>query len=304
MSLLELSPLPSAMFSASRILVADDEPAIRSVCRLILEPVGMICDEARDGTEAVEVAASRPYDLVILDVDMPGMKGTEVCRRLRSMPTSPHLKILLVSGHAGDDEMAPMLLAGADDYLAKPFKGVQLRSRVVAALRLKVSQEDSDLINYRLNTLIREMEAELRTRDAGLHHARDTLAASLTRLSQSRDNETGMHMQRLARYSVRLAEEVAGSSGYVATVDREFRRETGMVGAVARHRESRRARCDPTEARQARPRRAPRDGIAHDHRLRNAPDDRRALQFRRGAPPHSDGRRPPSPRTFRWRRLP
>ena len=112
MSQFGVIPPSSATQPVNRILVADDEPAIRSICRLILEPEGMICDEARDGTEAVEVVASRPYDLVILDVDMPGMKGTEVCRRLRSMPTSPRMKILLVSGHAGDGEMAPMLLAG------------------------------------------------------------------------------------------------------------------------------------------------------------------------------------------------
>src|SRR5207245_9677140 len=126
-----------------RLLVTDDEPGVRSFCILALRAEGLECDAAADGLEAVAAVTAKPYDLVLLDIDMPNMDGRETLKRLRHLPLSPHLKIILFSGRAPDAELAQTLGTGADDYLVKPFGAVALRPRIQSALRLKYAQDRS-----------------------------------------------------------------------------------------------------------------------------------------------------------------
>ncbi len=120
-----------------RLLIVDDEAGFRTMCRLALLSEEYLIDEAEDGRQALTAVHSKRYDIVLLDIDMPGMQGTEVCRRLRENPPFRHLKIIIQSGGTTADEMSQMMLAGADDFLSKPFSIMQLRARVQAALRLK-----------------------------------------------------------------------------------------------------------------------------------------------------------------------
>lgn len=69
-----------------RIIVVDDDPGNRTLCRQVVEPEGIVCDEAADGIQALTMMGSGNYDLVLLDIDMPKMQGTEVLRRLRENP--------------------------------------------------------------------------------------------------------------------------------------------------------------------------------------------------------------------------
>ena len=222
-------PTPGAP-RTPRLLIADDEGGIRMACRYMLEMDGIECDETEDGIDALEAVAATQYDVLILDVDMPRMKGPEVCRRLRTNSHSLNLKILMVSGRASPDEMAQMLMAGADDFLGKPFSAIQLQARVRAALRHKEAQDRSDRLNRELLTLNRHMESLLLARDGDLLHARDALVLALAKLAEYRDNETGTHLLRLQHYSVRLAETAAESPIFAEQIDQNF---IEMLGACA-----------------------------------------------------------------------
>ena len=87
---------------------------------------------------------AKPIDLLLIDVEMPRMRGDDLLRQLRDEPPWPNLKIIMASGRATVEEMSNMLIAGADDFLGKPFSIVQLIARVKAALRLKDAQDRSD----------------------------------------------------------------------------------------------------------------------------------------------------------------
>jgi putative two-component system response regulator len=205
-----------------RLLIVDDEPASRTLCRFVLESEGMHCDEVDDGPAALQRAGLKRYDLVLLDIDMPKMQGAAVLRHLREEPPAPHLKVIILSGRATEDEMALLMRAGADDYLSKPFSPVQLRERVKAALRLKVLQERSDLLNRHLLTVNREMEQGLLARDSDLIQARNTLVLALAELVAQRDSETGAHLLRLQRYCRLLAEEAARLPCFSGQIDPAF----------------------------------------------------------------------------------
>jgi response regulator RpfG family c-di-GMP phosphodiesterase len=192
-----------------QVLVVDDEPMNRNLCRMVLTAEGIVCDEAHNGEEALAAVQRKQYDLVLLDIDMPRMSGTEVLRLLRASPPSPHLKIVMLSGRASGDEMAQMLSTGADDYLTKPFSLTQLTARIKAALNLKTAQDRSDLLAHLLLTMNHELDQSLHARDSDLVEARNALVLALAELVAYRDVESGSHLMRLQHYSRMLGEQAA-----------------------------------------------------------------------------------------------
>lgn len=205
-----------------RILIVDDEEPIRRVCRLALQNEPVVCEEAGTGTDAVAQALTQPFDLILLDVDLPGANGEVVLRRLRKQPPTPHLKVLMLSGRSSGDDLSRFLTAGADDYLTKPFSVVQLRARVKAALRLKEAQDRSDLLTTRLAGSNAELERALTLRAGELVHARGALVLALAKLVEQRSSETGAHLLRLQRYCRVLAEAAARTPAFADRLEPTF----------------------------------------------------------------------------------
>jgi two-component system KDP operon response regulator KdpE len=115
-----------------RILVVDNEPQIRRVMRTTLIPEGFEVDDAKSGEEALDHIRSNKYDLVLLDINMPGYSGFETCRAIRAISDMP---IIMLTVHSAEKDKVEALDAGADDYITKPFSTPELLARVRAALR-------------------------------------------------------------------------------------------------------------------------------------------------------------------------
>jgi two-component system response regulator RegX3 len=120
------------MSAQTSVLVADDDPGVLDVVAFMLRREGFAVDEEKDGTAALEAARTRPYDIVILDVMLPGVSGTEVCRELRAESDVP---ILMLTARDAESDRVLGLELGADDYVTKPFSSAELLSRVRAILR-------------------------------------------------------------------------------------------------------------------------------------------------------------------------
>ena len=117
---------------AARILVVDDEPQIRRVLRTVLVAGGYTVQEVRTGEEALEKLREQPPDLAIVDINLPGMSGFEVCREVRE---SCDLPIIMLSVRNSEKDKVRALDAGADDYVVKPFGTQELLARIRANLR-------------------------------------------------------------------------------------------------------------------------------------------------------------------------
>ena len=115
-----------------RILVVDDEPQILRALQTSLRGAGYEVDTATTGEQALTAAAVRPPDAVILDLVLPDIRGTEVCRELRVWSSVP---VIVLSVVGDEDEKVAALDAGADDYVTKPFGVDELLARLRAALR-------------------------------------------------------------------------------------------------------------------------------------------------------------------------
>ncbi len=214
---------PSALTTArKRVLIADDDRVSRLLCRHVLGREGFACDEADDGERALESARSGGYDLVLLDIHMPGLTGPEVLRRLREQPPSPNLKVVMLSGEVGTDEMAELLAAGADDYLSKPPGAAELIARVRAALSLKEAQDRSDLLNRNLLAVNAELERSLRASAGDLTQSRNALLLALAELAEQRAGQAGAHLLRIQRYCRLLATEAAALPAFAGQIDDHF----------------------------------------------------------------------------------
>lgn len=118
--------------STAKILVVDNEPQIRRVLRSTLATRGYVISEAKSGGEALELLRAERPDLVLLDMNMPGMDGIETCREVRRACDAP---IIMLTVRSAERDKVAALDAGADDYVTKPFSIEELLARIRAALR-------------------------------------------------------------------------------------------------------------------------------------------------------------------------
>ena len=118
--------------SAGRILVVDDDPQIRRVMRVTLTGQGYEVDDAKTGEVALEKIRDERFDLVLLDMNMPGMDGLETCRSIRRQS---EIAIIMLTVRDSERDKVAALDAGADDYVTKPYNATELLARIRAAMR-------------------------------------------------------------------------------------------------------------------------------------------------------------------------
>jgi two-component system, OmpR family, KDP operon response regulator KdpE len=118
---------------AIRVLIVDDEPAIRRALRPPLVELGFHVDEVSRGEEALQTLRASAHDVVLLDVNMPGIGGIETLRRIRAF--APRLPVLMLTVRDEEEDKVEALELGADDYVTKPFSTRELLARIRAAVR-------------------------------------------------------------------------------------------------------------------------------------------------------------------------
>ena len=120
---------------AERILVIDDEPDLLELVRINLRQAGYEVETAETGRDALELLRRSAPDLVVLDLMLPDVSGTEICRRMRTDPELADLPIIMLTAKADEVDRVVGLELGADDYVTKPFSPRELTLRVRAVLR-------------------------------------------------------------------------------------------------------------------------------------------------------------------------
>ena len=201
---------------AHHILVVDDEKLIVKGIKFSLEQDGMVVDAAYDGEEALQLARENNYDLIILDVMLPKIEGTEVCQQIREFSAVP---VVMVTAKGDDMDKIMGLEYGADDYVTKPFNILELKARIKAILRRSIKAKPpapSSKINLRdivLDTqsrrvFVREKEINLTAkefdllaffmRNIGRVYAREKLLQEIWGAENAGDARTvDVHVRRL-----------------------------------------------------------------------------------------------------------
>jgi len=175
-----------------RILIVDDDEIALEMLANALQAAGHEVETAANGREALELLACRPCRLVISDWDMPEMNGIELCQRLRAGDHSGYVYVILLTSHDGKQKIVEGMSAGADDFISKPFDPQELLVRVRAGERV----------------------VSLETRDVAIF--------ALAKLAESRDPETGAHLERVRSYSQALARQLALNPKFDRVIDEKY----------------------------------------------------------------------------------
>ena len=206
----------------AKILLVDDEISIRYIARQILEAHGFACSEAVDGPSAIEAFNRDEPDLVLLDIQLPGITGYEVCQALRQRFPHRQFKIIIASGQGDRNDLAEALERGADDFITKPLGVRELPARVMHALRLKEAQDQTAFLSQQLQLTNRQLQSSLAARTSEVRKAHDALLVGMAKMAEAGDGETPGHLQRMQRYTRVLAENVLESPSWDGVINRVF----------------------------------------------------------------------------------
>ena len=198
--------------SVMKVLVVEDDAEISLALRTGLEKAGFLVDIVRDGERALNVALTRPVDVIVLDLMLPTLDGLTICRRVRSAQVQTPVLMLTAKGSLDDRVMG--LESGADDYLAKPFEFAELLARVRALVRRDKINKSSriEIADLVVDTATRVVtrsgrEIDLTRREYQLLEAlvsrqgqvlsRDTIHLSVWNDEFSTSNTIDVHVRRL-----------------------------------------------------------------------------------------------------------
>lgn len=174
------------------VLIAEDDEVTVDLLHAALTEFGYQVTVAVDGVEALRHIRTGRFQLVISDWEMPGMNGLELCRRVRQRRWSSYIYFILLTSHSGVENVVQGLDAGADDFLTKPFFPQELRVRLSVGRRILGMQ------------------------------SRDLTIFALAKLAESRDTETGAHLERIREYCRLLGAELGRSGPYREQIDGDF----------------------------------------------------------------------------------
>jgi putative two-component system response regulator len=191
--------------------VVDDLEVNVSLLRRLLEPMGYAVTGASDGAEALHAVRENPPDVIVLDVVMPGLDGFEVCEQLKCEPATAHIPVIMVSGAGNREAAVRALEVGADEFIHRPIDVTILDARIRSCVRNKMLHDQIREYQHRLEGQNEELEKGIRERTRQLERTQHAIVFSLAKLAESRDPETGEHLDRIRRYSLALAEEYANA---------------------------------------------------------------------------------------------
>jgi len=126
-------------FTGRRVLLVDDDEFNREIGIILLQDLGLLVEEAKNGIEAVEMAAANTYDLILMDMQMPRMDGLEATRAIRATPTGGSIAIIAMTANAFEEDRKRCLAAGMNDFVTKPVDPLKLQE----ALARQLSQQAS-----------------------------------------------------------------------------------------------------------------------------------------------------------------
>jgi response regulator RpfG family c-di-GMP phosphodiesterase len=187
----------------SKILIVDDDKAILNLLSRKLELIGYLCDTEPDGLRAIHRVKAQRYDLVILDVNMPYINGTEMLYFLRR--TAPDIPVVMISGMDSTDLVRKTLREGAYDYLVKPLRLDELEVSVSRALQHGDLSRQIKQNQKNLKQEVAERTRELAAALEQVHKTYDATILALGSALETRDIETQSHSVRVAHYSCLLA---------------------------------------------------------------------------------------------------
>ena len=197
------------------IMVVDDIPANLKLLQITLQAKGYQVLTFPNGKMALNAAAKNLPDLILLDINMPEMDGFEVCERLKADEALKEIPVLFISALSETADKVKAFSVGGVDYVTKPFQFDEVYARVETHLHLRRLQLELKRHNLHLEELVKEKVQEISASQLATIHA-------VTKLAESRDGDTGHHIERTQTFSLVLAEKMRENPRYSVSINDFF----------------------------------------------------------------------------------
>jgi len=219
----EVSPaLAQPTEQSGSLLVVDDNDANRDMLSRRLERLGHRVATAVDGYHALEIMSNTAFDLVLLDVMMPRLDGYGTLSRIKSDPVLCHIPVIMISALDDISAIVRCIEMGAEDYVPKPFDPVLLRARIGASLEKKRLRDQEAVYRKQIEEYNLHLEDRVREQVSNITLAQMETIFALSKLAESRDPETGAHLERVREYSRLLAISLEKTDKYARIIDNDF----------------------------------------------------------------------------------
>lgn len=197
------------------ILIVDDNSTNLKVLELILKKDNYSVKQATSVNTAIELLNEKPIDLILTDINMPETNGYDFCKLLKSNEKLKDIPVIFISALSETDDVVQGFQIGGVDYITKPFKAEEVRARVKTHINLKSLQQELKTNNEKLN-----YQVQLQVKQ--LADTQMETIFSIAKLAQSRDDDTGKHLERVQTFCEILAEELHKESMYTDEINEEF----------------------------------------------------------------------------------
>ena len=208
------SPLPDPANESIHILIVDDEQPIREMMELLLAREGYHCMTAKNGDDALEILQNQPVDIVITDINMPGISGVELLEKARHLTDAD---FIVITGYVEDFSYENLIAAGASDFIYKPISNNEILLRFKRVLRERFLLRDREKINRELESsnqklakYAEELNAALTDLKSTHNELQSAYLDTINRLAlaaEFKDEETGDHISRMSEYCALLAQK-------------------------------------------------------------------------------------------------
>ena len=209
-------------YNTPRIMIIDDTPHNLKLLEKLLGAKGYLISAFLDGAIALKAAAVKPPDLVLLDINMPGLNGFEVCARFKADKTLESIPIIFLSALNEVSDKIKAFQFGGVDYITKPFQIEEIHARVKTHIQIRELQKSLALHNNNLQGLLNEQLKEIFATKEALYKTQLATILAFSKLAEVRDDETGQHIERTRVFCRMLTEQLRDQGASGSNLDNIF----------------------------------------------------------------------------------
>jgi putative two-component system response regulator len=205
-----------------RVLIVDDLAANRELLSKLTAQLGHLASEAEDGLMALQECTISPPDLVLLDIEMPGMDGRQVLGALKSSEKTARIPVVMVSGLDALDTVVTCIKLGADDYFTKPFDATLMKARMDALLERKRLQDREHQLAQQLEQYNSRLQELVNAQVKQIADGHIGMILAMSKLAECRDPETGEHLERMREFCRILARQLQHQPLFGSYIDDKY----------------------------------------------------------------------------------
>ncbi|TGE32062.1 HD domain-containing phosphohydrolase [Desulfosporosinus sp. Sb-LF] len=208
--------------NSSFIMIVDDTPQNLKLLETMLGEEGYRISAFLDGAMALKAAAKKPPDLILLDINMPGLNGFEVCEQFKADQKLADIPIIFLSAMNEVTDKIKAFQSGGVDYVTKPFQFEEIHARVKTHLNLRRLRKSLAIHNHNLQSLVDEQIKEILVTKDALFKTQLATILAFSKLAEVRDDETGQHIERTRVFCSILTEQLRVQCAVDTEIDNSF----------------------------------------------------------------------------------